>query len=56
MTYKLMKAKIQRSDLQDLGVVDSLYEMLDTFLIGNRITNYEYNELVSMLPKLESEY
>lgn len=55
MTYKLMKAKIQRSDLMDLGVVESLYEMLDTFLIGNRITKYQYDELVSMLPEYEQE-
>ena len=50
MTYKLMKAKILRSDLRNSEEVESLYEMLDTFLIGGRITKFQYDELVSMLP------
>lgn len=55
MTYKLMKAKILRSDLRDSKEVESLYEMLDTFLIGGRLTKFQYDELVSMLPNNDYE-
>lgn len=54
-TYTLMKKKIAKSDLTDKEKCEELLQMLDTFYIGERISNDEYKELVEMIQPQESE-
>lgn len=49
MTYKLMKAKINRANLTNATVKAQLQEMLDVFYAGERITTEQYQELAAML-------
>lgn len=46
MTYLYCKIIIQN---KSYDTKDDMLEKLDVFLLNNRITNDEYNELVSML-------
>ena len=41
MVYKLMKKKIQRE-----GLTEQNKELLDVYLLGNRITREQYDELM----------
>ena len=45
MTYTYCKAIISKGNY----VKDEILEKLDVFLLANRLTKDEYNELVSML-------
>lgn len=46
MTYKLCIAVIERGTY---GTKEEMSEKLDVFLLNNRITEDEYNELISLL-------
>lgn len=46
MTYTLCKRVIQNNSY---GTKDEMMEKLDVFLLNNRITKDQYNELVEML-------
>lgn len=46
MTYRLCMTVIRKGTY---GNKDSMLEKLDVFLLNNRITREEYNELVSLL-------
>lgn len=46
MTYRLCMTVIRKGTY---GTRDSMLEKLDVFLLNNRITREEYNELVSLL-------
>ena len=46
MTYTYCKKVIQNGTY---GTKESMMEKLDVFLLNNRITEIQYNELVAML-------
>ena len=46
MTYKYCKKVIEKGTY---GSKEDMLKKLDVFLLNNRITNAEYNELVAML-------
>ena len=46
MTYKYCKKIIEKGTY---GTKDEMLDKLDVFLLNNRITDAEYNELVAML-------
>lgn len=51
MTYKLMKRIIERGDYE----VESTLKKLDVFLMKDRITIEEYDELVDMVNKIKED-
>lgn len=50
-TYKTLKRVLDNGNKDNAVTI----EKLDIFLIGNRITDKEYKELVEILNSLESE-
>lgn len=51
MTYKTLKKVLESGNKNNVVTIDKL----DIFLIGNRITEEEYKELVDMLNALNNE-
>ena len=49
MTYKLMKRVIQKDIKKNKLDVEGTKQKLDVFLMGDRITVEEYNELIEMV-------
>lgn len=50
MVYRLMKKKIQRE-----GLTEENKNLLDVYLLGNRITQIQYEELMQLKePKAET--
>ena len=49
MTYKLMKRVIQKDIKKNRQGVEGTKQKLDVFLMGDRITVEEYNELIEMV-------
>lgn len=47
MTYTYCKKVIQNNTY---GTKEEMLEKLDVFLLNNRVTQEQYNELVGMLP------
>lgn len=43
MIYRLMKNKIKRE-----GLTDENKNLLDVYLLGKRITQYQYEELINI--------
>lgn len=52
LTYILCKAKIEKGQYKSK---EKMQEMLDVFLIGERITIEEYQELTALLEQKEDE-
>lgn len=52
LTYILCKAKIEKGQYESK---EKMQEMLDVFLIGERITIEEYQELTALLEQKEAE-
>ena len=44
MIYKLMKKKIQRE-----GLTEEIKNLLDVYLLGGRITQEQYEELMGLI-------
>lgn len=49
MTYKLMKRVIQKDIKKGKLDVEATKQKLDVFLMGDRITVEEYNELIELV-------
>lgn len=52
LTYRLCKAKIEKGQYESK---EKMQEMLDVFLIGERIIIKEYQELTALLEQKEAE-
>lgn len=51
MTYTLLKRIIERGGYDRSDIL----EKMDVFLLNNRITIEQYNELLAMMPENEAE-
>ena len=54
-TAKLCKKVIEKEKANGTLNVDEMTEKLDVFLLNNRITDEEYNELVALMTMTEGE-
>lgn len=54
-TYKLCKKVIEKEKVNGTLNVDEMTEKLDVFLLNDRITDEEYNELVALMTMTEGE-
>lgn len=49
LTYKALKSQIERGAYKTAEEKEVIIQKMDIFLIGDRITQEQYNELIALL-------